>query len=300
MLELCMLGTGGALPMPDRGLTACYLRVRGRGLLIDCGEGTQTAIRRLGWGFRCIDGMLITHYHGDHCGGLPGFLLSLGKAERREPFHIWGYTGLKAIVEGLRVVAPVLPFPVVLHEFSGERVELSMIGLEITGFRLDHGVPCYGWRLELPRQGAFQPQRAKALGVPVRDWKRLQAGETVNGVTPEQVMGTPRQGIRLLYATDTRPTPDIIRYGRGADLMILEGMYGDETKRAQAEKNRHMLFAEAATLAREAGAKRLLLTHFSNCIDDPQAYLPLAQAIFPATEAAMDGQCLTIHYPAEA
>lgn len=300
MLELCMLGTGGALPLPDRGLTACYLRVRGRGLLIDCGEGTQTAIRRLGWGFRCIDGMLITHYHGDHCGGLPGFLLSLGKAERREPFHIWGYTGLKAIVEGLRVVAPVLPFPVVLHEFSGERVELSMIGLEITGFRLDHGVPCYGWRLELPRQGAFQPQRAKALGVPVRDWKRLQAGETVNGVTPEQVMGPPRQGIRLLYATDTRPTPDIIRYGRGADLMILEGMYGDETKRAQAEKNRHMLFAEAATLSREAGAKRLLLTHFSNCIDDPQAYLPLAQAIFPATEAAMDGQCLTIHYPAEA
>lgn len=300
MLELCMLGTGGALPLPDRGLTACYLRVRGRGLLIDCGEGTQTAIRRLGWGFRCIDGMLITHYHGDHCGGLPGFLLSLGKAERREPLHIWGYTGLKAIVEGLRVVAPVLPFPVVLHEFSGERVELSMIGLEITGFRLDHGVPCYGWRLELPRQGAFQPQRAKALGVPVRDWKRLQAGETVDGVTPEQVMGPPRQGIRLLYATDTRPTPDIVRYGRGADLMILEGMYGDETKRAQAEKNRHMLFAEAATLAREAGAKRLLLTHFSNCIDDPQAYLPLAQAIFPATEAAMDGQCLTIHYPAEA
>lgn len=300
MLELCMLGTGGALPLPDRGLTACYLRVRGRGLLIDCGEGTQTAIRRLGWGFRCIDGMLITHYHGDHCGGLPGFLLSLGKAERREPFHIWGYTGLKAIVEGLRVVAPVLPFPVVLHEFSGERVELSMIGLEITGFRLDHGVPCYGWRLEMPRQGAFQPQRAKALGVPVRDWKRLQAGETVDGVTPEQVMGPPRQGIRLLYATDTRPTPDIIRYGRGADLMILEGMYGDETKRAQAEKNRHMLFAEAATLAQEAGAKRLLLTHFSNCIDDPQAYLPLAQAIFPATEAAMDGQCLTIHYPAEA
>ena len=300
MLELCMLGTGGALPLPDRGLTACYLRVRGRGLLIDCGEGTQTAIRRLGWGFRCIDGMLITHYHGDHCGGLPGFLLSLGKAERREPFHIWGYTGLKAIVEGLRVVAPVLPFPVVLHEFSGERVELSMIGLEITGFRLDHGVPCYGWRLELPRQGAFQPQRAKALGVPVRDWKRLQAGETVNGVTPEQVMGPPRQGIRLLYATDTRPTPDIIRYGRGADLMILEGMYWDETKRALSEKNRHMLFAEAATLAREAGAKRLLLTHYSNCIDDPQAYLPLAQAIFPATEAAMDGQCLTIHYPAEA
>lgn len=300
MLELCMLGTGGALPLPERGLTACYLRVRGRGMLIDCGEGTQTAIRRLGWGFRCIDGMLITHYHGDHCGGLPGFLLSLGKAERREPFHIWGCTGLRAVVEGLRVVAPVLPFPVVLHEFSGEQVELSLIGLHITGFRLDHGVPCYGWRLELPRQGAFLPRQAEALGVPVADWKRLQAGETVNGVTPEQVMGPPRRGICLLYATDTRPVPAIVRHGQGADLMILEGMYGDETKRPQAEKNRHMLFAEAAALARDAGAGRLLLTHFSNCVEDPETYLPLAREIFPATEAARDGQCLTLRFPQQA
>ena len=298
MLELCMLGTGGALPLPERGLTACYLRVRGRGMLIDCGEGTQTAIRRLGWGFRCIDGMLITHYHGDHGGGLPGFLLSLGKAERREPFHIWGCTGLAAIVEGLRRIAPVLPFPVVLHEFSGERVELSMIGLEITGFRLDHGIPCYGWRLELPRQAAFLPEKARTLGVPVTAWKRLQAGETVDGVAPEQVMGPPRQGIRLLYATDTRPTPSIVRYGQGADLMILEGMYGDASKRLQAERNRHMIFAEAAALARDAGAKRLLLTHFSNCIDEPEDYLPLAREIFPNTETARDGQCLTIQYPA--
>ena len=192
MLELCMLGTGGALPLPDRGLSACYLRVKGKGVLIDCGEGTQTAIRKLGWGFRCIDGMIITHYHGDHCGGLPGFLLSLGKAERREPFHIWGGTGLSAVVNGLRVVAPVLPFPVVLHEFHGPEVEFELIGLHFHGFRLDHGVPCYGWQIDLPRKPVFHPERAEALGVPMADWKRLQAGESVGGVNPAQVMGEPR------------------------------------------------------------------------------------------------------------
>ena len=135
------------------------------------------------------------------------------------------------------------------------------------------------------------------MGVPMADWKRLQAGESVGGVNPAQVMGEPRPGIRLLYATDTRPTADIARWGEGADLMVLEGMYGDESKRPQALKNHHMLFEEAAALARDAHAKRLLLTHFSNCIDDPEAYLPLARAIFPNTDAAQDGQCVTLYYP---
>lgn len=104
-------------------------------------------------------------------------------------------------------------------------------------------------QIDLPRKPAFHPERAKALGVPMADWKRLQAGESVGGVNPAQVMGEPRPGIRLLYATDTRPTADIVRWGEGADLMVLEGMYGDESKRPQALKNHHMLFEEAAALA---------------------------------------------------
>lgn len=297
MLEYCTLGTGGALPLPDRALSSLYVRVNGRALLIDCGEGTQVGIRRLGWGFRCIDGMLITHFHGDHCGGVPGLLLSLDKAERKEPFHIWGPHGLKRIIDGLRVIAPALSFPVVLHELNAPVEEFSMIGLDITGFPLHHGVPCYGYRLHLPRQGAFQPEKARALGVPMAQWKELQHGQTVNGVRPQDVLGAPRKGITLLYATDTRPVPEIVQYGRDADVMVLEGMYGDETKRPQALKNRHMLFAEAAQLAKEAQAKQLLLTHFSNCIDAPADYLPHAQAIFPQTFASQDGQCFTLHYP---
>ena len=297
MLECCTLGTGGALPLPDRALSSLYVRVNGRSLLIDCGEGTQTGIRKLGWGFRCIDGLLITHFHGDHCSGVPGLLLSLDKAERKEPFHIWGPAGLKRIIDGLRVIAPALSFPVELHEIHGDGEEFSMIGLNITAFPLNHGIPCFGYRLHLPRQGAFQPDKAKALGVPMANWKDLQQGITVNGVQPEDVLGAPRQGVSLLYATDTRPVEAIPHLGRDVDLMFLEGMYGDETKRPQALKNRHMLFAEAAELARQAEVQQLVLTHFSNCIDDPLEYLPLAQAIFPHTQCAADGMCFTLQYP---
>lgn len=297
MLECCTLGTGGALPLPDRALSSLYVRVNGRSLLIDCGEGTQTGIRKLGWGFRCIDGLLITHFHGDHCSGVPGLLLSLDKAERKEPFHIWGPAGLKRIIDGLRVIAPALSFPVELHEIHSEGEEFSMIGLSITAFPLNHGIPCFGYRLHLPRQGAFQPEKARALGVPMTSWKDLQHGLAVNGVQPGDVLGAPRQGVTLLYATDTRPVPEIAQLGTGVDLMFLEGMYGDETKRPQALKNRHMLFAEAAELARQAQPKQLVLTHFSNCIDDPEEYLPNAREIFPETYAAADGQCFALQYP---
>ena len=116
MLECCVLGTGGTLPLADRALSSLYIREDGRSLLIDCGEGTQVGIRKLGWGFRCLEGLLLTHFHGDHCTGLPGLLLSLEKAGKDEPFHIWGPRGLKRIVEGLCVIVPPLSFPVLLHE----------------------------------------------------------------------------------------------------------------------------------------------------------------------------------------
>ena len=302
MLEFCTLGTGGTLPIPDRALSSLYVRVSGRSLLIDCGEGTQVGIRRLGWGFRCLDGMLLTHYHGDHCTGLAGLLLSLEKAGRDEPFHIWGPKGLKRVVEGLCVIVPPLSFAVMLHELPPEGGEAELIGLKIRAFPVDHGgIPCFGYRLFLPRGAAFDPEKAKILGVPVQEWKRLQQGESVRvglkKIRPEDVTGEERRGITLVFSTDTRPCETLDKYCAGADLAILEGMYGSEEKMPQALKNHHMLFAEAAETARKAEAGGLLLTHFSTSMESPEEYLPEARAVFERTWVAADGQTVTMRYP---
>ncbi len=301
MVEMCTLGTGGTLPLPDRALSSLYIRVKGQAMLIDCGEGTQVGIRRLGWGFRCIDGVALTHFHGDHCTGLAGLLLSMEKAGREEAFMIWGPPGLKKVVEGLCVIVPRLSFPVVLREYDPTGLDFGMIGLKIRAFPVNHGVPCFGFRLELPRSPVFEPEKARALGVPMKEWKRLQEGESVrvglHRVRPEDVTGQARKGISFVFSTDTRPCETLDRYTQGADLLILEGMYGDEEKRPQALKNHHMLFSEAAGIACRADPAALFLTHFSTSVDDPEEFLPAARAVFPRTYAARDGMVLTLRFP---
>ena len=257
MLEFCTLGTGGTLPIPERALSSLYVRVNGQSLLIDCGEGTQVGIRRLGWGFRCLDVLLLTHYHGDHCTGLAGLLLSLEKAGRDQPFHIWGPKGLKRVVEGLCVIVPPLSYAVLLHELPPDGGDAELIGLKIHAFPVDHGgIPCFGYQLALERQAVFDPEKAKALGVPLENWKHLQQGETVHvglkKIRPEQVLGERRKGITLVFSTDTRPCETLEKNAQGADLLILEGMYGNEEKMPQALKNHHMIFPEAAGIARNA------------------------------------------------
>ena len=147
MIDLCTLGTGGAIPLPDRALSSLDLRVNGRCLLIDCGEGTQTQLRRLGWGFRCIDAVFITHYHADHCGGLPGFLLSMAKTGRTEPLAIYGPPGLDRLLSAVRFFCPQLPYPVELHELPLAESRFRVLGLDVTAFPLNHGVPCLGFRI---------------------------------------------------------------------------------------------------------------------------------------------------------
>ena len=308
MIDLCTLGTGGTMPLHTRALASLYVRNGKQALLVDCGEGTQVEIGRLGWGFQRLDALLISHFHADHCSGVPGFLLALTKAQREAPFHIYGPPGLRRVIEGLRVIAPTLTFPVELHEFSwpGDKGEsgnkeecFEAAGLRITAFPLNHGMPCFGFRFELPRPGAFRAEAARTLGIPVRAWSILQRGEPVEDWRPEQVMGPERPGIRFLYATDTRPVPAIARMGEGTQLMILEGMYGEEGDLPKALKNRHMLFREAAQLAREAGTRRLVLTHFSTSLDDPAAFLPEAQRVFPDTVCAADGMTFSLGWPRE-
>ena len=302
MLDLCTLGTGGTLPLPDRALSSLYVRVNGQAMLVDCGEGTQVGIRRLGWGFKCLDSLALTHYHGDHCTGLAGLLLSLEKAGREETFHIYGPPGLKRIVEGLCVIVPKLSFPVQLHELSPMGDEFDSIGLNIRAFPVDHGgIPCFGYRITLCRAPSFDPGKAEALRVPTKEWKRLQQGESVHvglrTIHPDQVTGKPRKGITVVFSTDTRPCETLSRHTRDADLLILEGMYGDPEKQSLALKNHHLMFQEAASIARESAPAALLLTHFSTSLEDPEAYLPLARELFPETYLAHDGETVALRYP---
>ncbi|MEA4897988.1 ribonuclease Z [Bacillota bacterium Meth-B3] len=300
MLEICVLGTGAMMPLPERRLAALAVRLDGRLMLIDCGEGTQLAVRASGWSFKRIDAICLTHFHADHVAGLPGLLLTMGASGRTDPVRVIGPRGLNQVVAGLRVIAPELPFALELEEMDAPVFEAAFGTARLTGFALEHVIPCYGYALELGRPGRFDPARARALGVPVTSWKQLQAGHSVEvagrAYAPDMVLGPARRGLKLAYCTDTRPTPSIIEYARDADLLICEGTYADPDKADKAAQYGHMTFADAANLAARARAKGLLLTHFSPAIADPHSDLPAARAIFERTEAARDGRHLVLRF----
>ncbi len=303
MIDVCLLGTGGTMPLPNRWLSALLVRHAGRLLLVDCGEGTQITWKALGWGFRDLDAILLTHLHADHVAGLVGVLFMLGAAERREPLTIWGPPGTAAAVRGLRVIAPRLPYEVHCHELAGgERFEA--IGLGVRCLPVDHPVPCLAYRFDLDRGRRFLPERAQALGVPLPLWRELQRGEAVawhgGAAVPDDVLGPPRPGLALAIVTDTRPTPELPAFAAGVDLLVCEGMYGDEADLEKAREVRHMLFRESAAIAREAGAGELWLTHFSPALLDPERYLPNATAIFPNTVVGRDRLTTTLRFRAEA
>jgi len=296
MIDVCLLGTGGMLPLPERFLTALYVRCAGKAVLIDCGEGTQTAIRAANLHFKCIEAVLITHFHADHISGLPGLLLTLGNENRLEPLHIYGPRGLEHTVNALRVIVPELPYEIVFHEFAQEEETFTCAGFEATAFAADHGMPCLGYRIELPRKGKFDPKRAKEKEIPVQLWSRLQAGESACGYAPEDVLGPARKGLRLLYATDTRPVPAIERLAEEADLLILEGMFGETEKLERAKKSRHMMMQEAARIAQKAKAKELWLTHFSPANPEPELFAEELKEIFDNTAIGTDGMMRTLRF----
>lgn len=297
MIDICLLGTGGMMPLPGRALTALYVRMGSRALLIDCGEGTQTAMRKASARFKPIEAILITHFHADHISGLPGLLLTLGNEGRVEPLHMYGPEGLEQVVAGLRVIVPELPFEIIYHEFNlKDEAHFECAGLEADVFPVDHGIPCLGYHIELNRAGKFDPVKAKENGVPMKLWGRLQKGETVDGFTPGDVLGAPRKGISFVYATDTRPVPAIEKYGRNADLMILEGMFGEHEKQERAEVSRHMMMQEAAEIAANVNAKQLWLTHYSPATPEPEIFAEELKEIFSETVVCTDGMTTTLQF----
>ena len=158
MLDVCLLGTGGMMPLPRRKLTSLMTRYNGSNLMIDCGEGTQVAVKEKGWSFKPIDVICFTHYHADHISGLPGLLLTMGNAERTEPLTLIGPKGLVRVVSALRVIAPELPFEIQCIELTQPEETYELNGYCITAFRVNHNVTCYGYTLEIKRAGKFDPQ----------------------------------------------------------------------------------------------------------------------------------------------
>jgi len=288
LLGVSLLGCGGMTPLPERRLTSLLVRHSGKMILVDCGEGTQIGIKKLGWGFKSIDAVCITHYHADHVAGLPGFLLTLGNSDRREPLTILGPPPLEYIISSLTVIAPHLPYGINLAELSTKAESSVYIGeLNVKVMPMEHRIPCLAYSFELSRSGRFDVAAAKALNIPMKFWNPLQKGKTIEfegrTLVPELVVGPPREGLKVTYSTDCRPTDALLELCRNSDLLVCEGMYADDELIEKAKERKHMIFSEAANLALHSGSKELWLTHFSPSLNNPQDYISIPQSIFPNT-----------------
>ncbi len=300
MLDVCLLGTGGMMPLPYRWLTSLMMRYNGKSILIDCGEGTQIALKEKGWSPKPIDIICFTHYHADHISGLPGMLLTMGNAERTEPLLMIGPKGLSRVVGALRVIAPELPFEIRCVEIDENFKRFDLEGFSIEAFRVNHNVVCYGYSLVIRRAGKFQLEKVLELGIPQKYWNKLQKGAVIAEgdvvYTPDMVLGEPRKGLKVTYCTDTRPTESIVQNAKGADLLVLEGMYGEPDKLEKARENKHMTMYEAARIAVQADVPELWLTHYSPSLMHPEDFMKDVKKIFPGAIAAKDGRSVELRF----
>ena len=266
-LDVLFVGTAGSAPTARRGLPATLVRRGGERLLFDCGEGTQRQLIR-STGLIEIDEVFITHFHADHVLGLPGMLKTYGLQARERLLTVHGPSGLTSVFETLRPLIGRTPYEVRVNEVE-EGAQLERDGYLIAGFAVDHGTPALGWALvEKERPGVFSPEAAERLGIrPGPDFGRLQRGETVTGergeVRPDQVLGAPRPGRKLVLTGDTAACEMTAAVAHDADLLVHEATFLDE-EADRADLTRHATAGGAARLAAEAGVRMLALTHVSS------------------------------------
>lgn len=311
MVDICLLGTGGGMPMPYRDLSSLLINFKGRKILVDCGEGTQVAMRKIGWGFKSLDIILITHCHGDHIIGLPGLLSTIGNSGREKPIIIIGPVGIKEVINGLRVACPYLPYELIVLEnpstinlkLGKENIDLVdslNYDISINTLELEHSAQCLGYSFYFKRLRKFNVEKAIANNVPKELWSKLQKEEKVvidNKIYDSNlVLGDERRGIKLSFITDSRPLNSIPDFISESDLFICEGTYGDDGDIDKAIKNKHMTFSEAATLAKKGTVKELLLTHFSPAMLNPDEFLENANNIFENTFLGVDRIIKTLNY----
>ena len=296
MIDIKLLGCGGGMPTPDRYLSSLLINYRGRKILIDCGEGTQVSMKIANCGFKSIDYICITHIHGDHIIGLPGILSTIGNSGRLEPLTIVGPVGIKEAVEAFRVIVRELPYEIKIIEAPKEDIIVNNNYIDkdiiISTVEVDHSSPCIAYSFYIKRKAKFDINKAISNDVPKILWSKLQNGRDIklDGklYTKDMVMGQPRKGLKISFVTDTRPNNNIISFVDNSDLLICEGMYGDDNDIEKAIKNKHMIFRESANVAKSANVENLILTHFSPAIKDPNIYINNAIDIFENTIIGTD------------
>jgi len=298
-LEVFVLGTGGMMPLPGRGLTSVLVRREGELFLFDCGEGTQIGLRRLNLRWKKITSIFISHTHADHVTGLPGILMLSSQVDRDDPLYIYGPPKIREFVDAMRRTLDMyINYEIVVREIEGGVPVVRAEEYSICSHSLVHTKPCLAYSLvEKMRPGIFFPEKALALGVPRGPlWSKLQGGGEVSlpdgsVVKPSQVMGDERKGRKFCFATDTVAAPGLVEFARKSDLFICEGMFAEELAETAAEK-KHLTAAQAARIAREGGVKKLGLIHYSPRYSERELKTLLGEAreIFPESFLTRDLQ----------
>jgi len=295
-LSIFLAGTAGSVPSARRGLPAVLIRRGGDRLLFDCGEGTQRQLLR-SVGLLDLDSVFITHFHADHWLGLPGMLKSFALRERSEPLSVYGPKGLQDLMGAMRIVYGRLPYDLRIVELEpAETVKRD--GYLVAVIPVPHkGPSSFGYALvEEPRPGHLDPHLAEELGVsPGPDFGRLQRGETVAGVKPEQVMGPTREGRKIVLSGDTAPCDALAIAAHQADVLVHEATFlHEEAERAR--QTLHSTARQAAELARDAEVRLLVLTHVSSRYAGGELR-DEARAVFAATEAGRDFDTIDVPFP---
>lgn len=296
--DVIPLGTAAALPTRDRHLSAMALERKGRVLLFDCGEGTQFRLLHAGLNRARVDAVFVTHLHGDHIYGLPGLAATIGQLQRPTPMKVVGPVGLRRFLDAAAGVSgSETPYGLDVVELAPgteHAVVYETDELVVEARPLDHRVPTFGYRFaERPRTGRFDVDAARALGVTdPRDFGRLQSGESVttsdgSTVRPEQVLGSERPGVAVAYVTDTRPCDGGRRLAKGVDLLYHDATFLHDLA-DDAKAKAHATAREAAEVARDAGARRLLLGHVSARYETPDPLEDEARQVFEQSEAAVE------------
>lgn len=302
MLDICLLGTGGMMPLLNRYLTSLMVRCDGSSLLIDCGEATQLAIKKADLPTKPIDYILITHFHADHISGLPGLLLEMKNSDRTEDITIAGPKGIEKVVNSLRIIANELPFDIKFIELDDNDGEFNIKPFRIQYFKLKHKLQCIGYNIFNDRLPAFIVDKAKSNNIPLKFWNKLQHGETCfdkdNNLTytPDMVMGNDRRGLKLTYLTDTRPCDNILKFANDSDLFICEGMYGEDGKISNAKKYLHMTMTEACEIGLKTNPKEMWLTHYSPSEPKPKIYENNLKKIFDKIKICKDGEKKVLNF----